>query len=154
MTMVTLTRDAFALLVKEAVAELPKEFKKLLKNIAVIVEDEPGPDERERFGPSGGRLLGLYHGVPFRHRGPYYGNMAPDVIVIYKRTIESICDTEEEVRRQVRATVIHEIGHYFGFSDRELRAIERGNEPDLTLERPASRRGPRRRMAPPAKKES
>jgi predicted Zn-dependent protease with MMP-like domain len=152
--MVVLDREAFALLVKEAVAELPKEFRKLLKNIAVIVEDEPGPEERERFGPRGGTLLGLYHGVPFRHRGPYYGNAAPDVIVLYKRSIESICDTEEEVRRQVRATVIHEIGHYFGFSDRELREIERGDEPDLTREIPSSRRGPRRRMVPEPKKES
>jgi predicted Zn-dependent protease with MMP-like domain len=144
--MFVMDREAFALLVKESVAELPKEFKKLMHNIAVIVEDEPGPDERERFGPGGGRILGLYHGVPFRHRGPYYGNLAPDVIVIYKRSIESVCDTAEEVRRQVRATVIHEIGHYFGFSDRELREIEHGNEPDLTRELPASRRGPRRRM--------
>jgi predicted Zn-dependent protease with MMP-like domain len=142
----TMSHEAFSLLVKESVAELPKEFKKLLKNIAVIVEDEPGPEERERFGPSGGRLLGLYHGVPYKHRGPYYGNHPPDVIVIYKNSIESVCDTEEEVRRQVRATVIHEIGHYFGFSDRELREIERGNEPDLTRELPALRRGPRRRM--------
>ncbi len=152
--MFALEREAFALLVKEAVAELPKEFKKLLKNIAVIVEDEPGPEERERFGPGGGRLLGLYHGVPFKHRGPYYGNLAPDVIVIYKNTIESICNTEEEVRSQVRATVIHEIGHYFGFSDRELREIERGDAPDLTRELPPARRGPRRRMRPEPKQES
>ena len=152
--MFTLDREAFALLVKESVAELPKEFKKLLRNIAVIVEDEPGTDERQRFGPGGGRLLGLYHGVPFRHRGPYYGNLAPDVIVIYKRSIEGICDTEEEVRRQVRATVIHEIGHYFGFSDGELREIERGDAPDLTRELPRLRRGPRRRMPVPPKKES
>ena len=154
MTMFTMDHEAFAQLVKESVADLPKEFKKLLKNIAVIVEEEPGPEERARFGPSGRTLLGLYHGVPYKHRGPYYGNLPPDVIVIYKRPIESICNTEDEVRSQVRDTVIHEVGHYFGFSDRELREIEHGNEPDLTHERPPLRRGgPRRRMAP-FKKES
>jgi predicted Zn-dependent protease with MMP-like domain len=149
--MIKMDRDAFAKLVQDSVAGLPREFKKLLRNIAVIVEDEPGPAERERFGPGGGRILGLYHGVPYKHRGPYYGNIPPDVIVIYKNSIESICDTEEEVRQQVQATVIHEVGHYFGFDDRELRDIERGNAPDLTRERPSSRRGPRRRMARPAK---
>jgi len=71
-----------------------------------------------------GLLLGLYHGVPLKHRGPYYGNIPPDVISIYQKPIESICSSEEEIKKKVREVVRHEIGHYFGKSDKELKEIE------------------------------
>jgi predicted Zn-dependent protease with MMP-like domain len=116
-------RDRFEKLVEDALDSLPRAFKKLIENVAVIVEDAP---DRGREGSLfKGQLLGLYHGVPFVHRGPYYGNVPPDVIVIYQRPIESLCRTDEEVRDEVRETVLHEVGHYFGFSERELRDIER-----------------------------
>lgn len=124
--MIALELAAFEALVGEALDDLPAKFKKLIDNVAVIVEDHPSGDTRRSVGlPSSSTLLGVYHGVPFQHRGPYYGNLPPDVIVIYQKPIESICVTEDEVREQVRDVVIHEVGHYFGFSDRELRAIER-----------------------------
>jgi len=119
-------RERFEHLVEEAVDSLPKRFKKLIQNVAVIVEDYPTRDTRRSVGArSRSNILGLYHGVPYRHRGPYYGNTPPDVIVIYQKPIENICSTEDEVREQVRDVVIHEVGHYFGFSDGELREIER-----------------------------
>jgi predicted Zn-dependent protease with MMP-like domain len=119
-------RERFEHLVEEAVDSLPQRFKKLIQNVAVIVEDYPSRDTRRSVGArSRSSLLGLYHGVPFRHRGPYYGNTPPDVIVIYQKPIENICVTEDDVRARVRDVVIHEVGHYFGFSDRELREIER-----------------------------
>jgi predicted Zn-dependent protease with MMP-like domain len=119
-------RERFEHLVEEAVDSLPKRFKKLIQNVAVIVEDYPTRDTRRSVGaPSRSNILGLYHGVPYRHRGPYYGNTAPDVIVIYQKPIESLGSTEDDVRKQVRDVVIHEVGHYFGFSDAELREIER-----------------------------
>ena len=119
-------RERFEHLVGEAVDSLPKRFKKLIQNVAVIVEDTPTRDTRRSVGaPSRSNILGLYHGVPYGHRGPYYGNTPPDVIVIYQKPIESLCATEDEIREQVRDVVIHEVGHYFGFSDRELREIER-----------------------------
>jgi len=119
-------RERFEKLVEEAMASLPKPFKKLIHNVAVIVEDNPAWETQRRFGASAAtHILGLYHGVPFAHRGPYYGNVPPDVIVIYQKPIEAICRTDEEIREQIQDTVIHEVGHYFGFSDRELREIER-----------------------------
>ena len=119
-------REPFEKLVEEAMASLPKPFKKLIHNVAVIVEDNPSWETRRKFGaPPSTHILGLYHGVPFAHRGPYYGNVPPDVIVIYQKPIEAICRTDEEIREQIQDTVIHEVGHYFGFSDRELREIER-----------------------------
>lgn len=109
---------------------LPAKFKKLIENVAVLVEDFPADDTLRRFGhTSRFAILGLYHGVPYQHRGPYYGNHPPDVIVIYQQPIERICSTDDEIRKQVQATVIHEVGHYFGFSDPELRKIERESRP-------------------------
>jgi predicted Zn-dependent protease with MMP-like domain len=94
--------------------------------VAVLVEDYPSLDVRRRMGaPSRMSILGLYHGTPFQHRGPYYGNLPPDVIIIYQQPIESICTTETEIREQVQDTVVHEVAHYFGFTDAELREIER-----------------------------
>jgi predicted Zn-dependent protease with MMP-like domain len=72
-------------------------------------------------GPPG--LLGLYRGIPLTKRGPGYAGVLPDVITIYYRAICGICDTEEQVAEQVRRTVIHEVGHYFGIDDARLREL-------------------------------
>lgn len=117
-------RENFERLVEEAVSRLPRRFKKYLQNIAVVVEDRPSRDDLGGTR-SGGLLLGLYHGVPLQHRGPYYGNVPPDIIIIYKNSIEQICRTDEEVKEKVREVVLHEIGHYFGLSEEELRDIEK-----------------------------
>jgi len=119
-------REQFEQLVEEAMAGLPQKFKKFIENLAVIVEDYPSGETRRSVGaPRSGIILGLYHGVPFKHRGPYYGNIPPDVIVIYQKPIESICATDEEVKEKVQDVVLHEVGHYFGMSDAELHRIER-----------------------------
>ncbi len=108
-------RQKFERLVEEAVAGIPRRFKKVIENVAVMVEDDP---------PPGRPLLGLYHGVPYKFRGPYYGNLPPDVIVIYQRPIERICRTDEEIKDKVIEVVLHEVGHYFGLEEDELREIE------------------------------
>ena len=119
-------RAAFEKLVEEALEALPRKFKDLLQNITVMVEDFPSPETmRDMKLRSPYQLLGLYHGVPLDKRGAYYGNVPPDVVVIYQRPIEAVCASEEALRDQVRATVIHEVGHYFGLSESDLRRIER-----------------------------
>ena len=118
-------REPFEKLVEEAMASLPKKFRDLMHNVAVIVEDYPPLSTRRRFGAiDKNDILGLYHGVPFQHRGPNYGNLPPDVISIFQKPIEHICADEAEIRAQVQDTVIHEVAHYFGFNDAELREIE------------------------------
>ncbi len=118
-------REQFEELVEKALAELPQKFKKYLNNLAVIVEEKPSRETYERTGASPfSSILGHYHGVPFKHRGPFYGNVPPDVIVIYQKPIEEICSTEEQIKRRVKEVVLHEIGHYFGLSEKELREIE------------------------------
>ena len=111
----------FETLVSEALNSLPSEFAEKLKNVAVVVEDYPNAYQLRKLGLSPSSLLfGLYEGVPQTKRGNYSG-VLPDKITIFKYPILRVSRNEEEVRAQVRATVIHEIGHHFGLSDSELR---------------------------------
>lgn len=110
-----LTRERFQQLVEEAFKNVPKKYLRQIDNVAILVED---------FPPPGQSLLGLYHGVPLKHRGSYYGNLPPDVIVLYKIPIESLCQNEEQVREKIEEVLLHEIGHYFGLDERTLREIE------------------------------
>ncbi|MEW5899872.1 MAG: metallopeptidase family protein [Acidobacteriota bacterium] len=115
-------RERFEKLVEEALAGLPKKFRRHLRNLAVMVEENaPRRCSSRAFS---GTLLGLYHGVPLKDRGSFYGNVPPDVIVIYQRPIEQICFSDEEIKKRVGEVVLHEIGHYFGLSEKELREIE------------------------------
>lgn len=115
-------RAKFESLVAEALASLPRKFRERIENLAVIVEERP-PRRRSSRAPSG-MLLGLYHGVPLKDRGSYYGNIPPDVIVIYQEPIERISASEDEVKERIREVVFHEVGHYFGLTEKDLRDIE------------------------------
>jgi predicted Zn-dependent protease with MMP-like domain len=110
---ITVDPERFEQMVGAALDSLPKEFADLIKNVAVVVEHEPGPRG----------LLGLYQGVPLTSRTSSYAGVLPDKITIYQRAICAICDSEAEVVDQVRRTVIHEVGHYFGISDARLREL-------------------------------
>ena len=105
--------NKFRELVEEAIDSLPEEFAKRLDNVSIVVEDFAGPQLlRSLKLPPWGLLFGLYQGVPQTKRGNY--SMAlPDKITIFKNSIEKVARTEEEIKAQVRATVIDEIGHYF-----------------------------------------
>jgi predicted Zn-dependent protease with MMP-like domain len=120
-----LTHDHFARLVEEALREIPASFRRAMKNVAVIVEDEPSPQVLEEMDiPPGDTLFGLYQGTPLPERGWGYGNTLPDRISIYQGPIEEACDDEDEIRDCVAETVIHEFGHYFGMSEEEIEEIE------------------------------
>jgi predicted Zn-dependent protease with MMP-like domain len=105
--------DRFEQMVSDAVDGLPEEFGKLMRNVAVTVENGPGPRG----------LLGLYQGIPLTNRTTQYAGVLPDRITIYRLAICAICNTEDDVREQVRRTVIHEVGHYFGIDDARLREL-------------------------------
>lgn len=116
-------RKKFESLVEEALASLPRKFRERIENLAVIVEERP-PRRRSSRAPAS-RLLGLYHGVPLKNRGSYYGNIPPDVIIIYQEPIERISASEDEVKERIREVVFHEVGHHFGLSEKDLRDIEK-----------------------------
>ena len=130
-----MTRAAFERLVREAVALIPKRFRKEITNLALVVESEPSDallDEMEIEPPD--TLYGLYQGTPLTERTWSYGNTLPDRIVIFQRPIEEDCDDEDEIRAVIGETLIHEVGHYFGLSEEEIEEIEerywRGETPD------------------------
>jgi len=120
-----LTRKEFEEIVVLALKRIPKSLKKKMENIDVVVEDRASRDLLSEMGlQSPFELLGLYQGVPIDRRGFYYGNVLPDKITLFQIPIESICKTREEIEKKVREVVIHEVGHYFGLDDKELRELE------------------------------
>lgn len=119
-----MTREDFEKVVAEVLDQMPDKFKNAMDNIGIVVEDVPTDEVISKMKlTSPHSLLGLYQGIPLLKRGVWYG-MAPsmpDVISIYQKNIERICRTEQEIKAKVYEVVIHEIGHYFGMSEDELR---------------------------------
>lgn len=114
----------FDSLVEEALAKLPKQFADLLENVAIVVEEEPSEDDLDLLEDeeyeSGEELLGIYRGValPLRTHDMLPG--LPDQIAIFRGPILRVARTRREAVREIRETVIHELGHYFGLSDDEM----------------------------------
>jgi predicted Zn-dependent protease with MMP-like domain len=120
-----MTRERFTELVQEALDGIPRRFRDAMKNVAVVVEDEPTQELLDDMDMDpGDTLFGLYHGTPLTQRGSGYGNVLPDRISIYRLPIEAACEDEEDVRQCIAETVIHEFGHYFGLSEEEIEEIE------------------------------
>lgn len=122
-----MNRLAFEKLVEKSLERLPKKFSAALRNIIVEVENEPPEDLLEDMGIGDGALYGLYQGVPLTEREWNYGNVLPDRIVIYQGPIERDGRADAEIEEIVLDTVMHEIGHYFGFDDSTLYEIEDEN---------------------------
>lgn len=120
-------RAEFRTLVREAVASLPDKLLKNVHNVDIVIERRPNARDRKRSGiGQDGLLLGLYHGIPLTKRGEFYNLVAPDKISLYQEHIEAVCRTDEEVKEQVRKTVLHELGHYFGIDDDRLHELGMG----------------------------
>ena len=120
-----MTRARFEQLVAEAVTLIPKRFRREMRNVAIVIEDEPSPEllrELEIEPPDS--LFGLYQGVPLPERSWDYGNALPDRITLYQHTIEQDAEDEEDMRAVIGETLIHEVGHYFGLSEDEIQDIE------------------------------
>jgi predicted Zn-dependent protease with MMP-like domain len=100
----------FEEMVATALDSLPAELGRLMSNVAVTVEHDPGPPG----------LLGLYEGIPLTSRTTQYAGVLPDRITIYRQAICAICRTEDEVAGEVRRTVVHEVAHHFGIDDDRL----------------------------------
>ena len=118
-------RHEFEKLVVEAVTLIPARFRREMKNLSLVVEDEPSAEllaDMEIEPPDS--LYGLYQGTPLTERTWAFGNTLPDRITIYQRPIEEDCDDEDEIRAVIGETLIHEVGHYFGLSEEEIEEIE------------------------------
>jgi predicted Zn-dependent protease with MMP-like domain len=114
-------KKLFEELVEEAYNAIPEEFRKKIENVVIIVEDYPTRDDLEKLKlRKDSLLLGLYRGVPLPKRSVWQVARIPDEIVIYQKDIERICRNEKEIEDKVNDVLIHEIGHYFGLSDKEI----------------------------------
>jgi predicted Zn-dependent protease with MMP-like domain len=103
--------------VQAALDSLPDDLREAMSNVEIVVDDEP---------PPGSRLLGLYQGIPLTRRGAYYSGALPDKITIYRGPLERMYGFDrEQLRRQVRRVVLHEIAHHFGISDERLVELDR-----------------------------
>lgn len=110
----------FERLVEEALESLPPQFAELLDNVAVVVEQEPSAEDLQLITQEGGELLGLYRGVALTRRRHDMLPQLPDQISIFRGPIMRIALTRREAMLQIRDTVIHELGHYFGLHDHEM----------------------------------
>lgn len=113
--------EEFEALVEQALDGLPDEFAELLDNVVVVVEEEPDPEDLQELGmdPEQEELFGLYQGVPRSERDTHYLAL-PDRVEIYRGPILRSCTDRRQVIREVRDTVIHELGHHFGLDEDDM----------------------------------
>ena len=117
-------RQRFRQLVAEALDDVPEPFLSRLRGVEVVVEDEPSPAVLRQVGlhPRRDTLFGLYEGVPLSERGDTDSMTLPDRITIFYRPLVRAFRRPAAIRRQIRQTVVHEIGHFFGLDDEEIEA--------------------------------
>lgn len=125
-------REKFVKLVEEALDALPARFRKRIHNVTVLVEDLP-PERRVRRGSrnaavvdsddSENLVLGVFEGVPKTMKSVFDLSAGPDRIVLYQKNIEAVCSNEDEIRKEIRLTVLHELGHYFGMTEAQLEDV-------------------------------
>jgi predicted Zn-dependent protease with MMP-like domain len=115
------TPEEFERLVADALDSIPAELGVQMENVAVVVEDWPRPDQ---LAGRRGTLLGLYEGIPLTRRGPMsYAGAVPDRITIFRGPLCARATDSVTLARDVRVTVLHEVGHYFGMTDARLREL-------------------------------
>jgi predicted Zn-dependent protease with MMP-like domain len=116
-------REHFVKVVEEALDSLPQEFRSRIKNVAILVEDFPPNQSPPQPGQQLRLLLGIFHGVPATKKSVFDLPTGPAHIVLYQKNIEAVCSNEAEVRHQIRQTLMHELGHYFGMTEEQLRDV-------------------------------
>ncbi len=114
-----MNRERFRQLVREALDSLPRRFRERIQNVAVVVEDYPpeGADQGEDL------LMGVFEGVPITEKTTWDLQPGPDRVVLYQKNIEAVCDSDAEIREEIRLTVLHEFGHYFGMNEEQLEDV-------------------------------
>jgi predicted Zn-dependent protease with MMP-like domain len=113
-------REEFVNVAEEALDSLPEEFRSRIENVAILVEDFP---PTQSAGHQRRLLLGIFHGVPATKKSVFDLSVGPAHIVLYQKNIEAVCSNEDEIRHQIRQTLIHELGHYFGMTEEQLKDV-------------------------------
>ena len=118
-----LKKEEFERIADDIYDELPKIFGDKIDNVQIVIEDFPTEEESHDVHASKTTLLGLYQGVPLPYRGTWYGARptVPDRITLYQKNIESGCTNRGQLIKRIREVLFHELGHYFGMSEAEIR---------------------------------
>ena len=115
-----LTRAEFESVVSEALESLPKRFADMVENVVIAVEDEPTDEDFDSLDDDDdSEILGIYRGVALTER-THDMQLLPDEIAVFRGPINRVTRTRSEAVHEVRETVIHELGHYFGLDDDEM----------------------------------
>jgi predicted Zn-dependent protease with MMP-like domain len=119
-------REHFDRLAEQALKSLPEEFRKRFENITISVEDYPSSEDIRATGLARYDLLGIFRGAGYPNRGGFFDlpPPLPDEIVLFQKNIESISFTGEDLIEEIRLTLIHEVGHYFGMSEEDLKKYD------------------------------
>jgi predicted Zn-dependent protease with MMP-like domain len=119
-----MTREKFEEIAEEVFNDLPDVFGERIDNVHIVVEEYPNEEDTRETHSSKTSLLGLYQGVPLTHRGTWYGvnPTTPDKISLYQKNIESVCHNDKEVSERIREVLLHELGHYFGMNEAQIRS--------------------------------
>lgn len=117
----TISRQKFDFLLEQAIDDLPPQFAQWLDECPVIVEDEPSAEMRRDMGvDEDGDLLGSFNGVAITMRSVDEAAGLPAHIMIFRKPLMDMCESEEELADEIRITLLHELGHYAGFDEDDL----------------------------------
>ena len=119
-----MTHEEFEQLVKQGIDAIDERFLQKLKNVEIVIEDNPTPYQLKKLNLRGGLLFGLYGGIPQTKRESY-GQVLPDKITIFKNPMERVFSNPKDIKKAVKDTVWHEIAHHFGMDERQVRQAER-----------------------------
>ena len=119
-----LTDEEFDSLITRAMDELPQSYIKGLDNVAIVMADDPTPDQRIKMKLDGKLLLGLYEGVPLTKRGNGWSGMLPDKITLFKNQILAITHDDASLFEQIKRTLWHEIAHYYGLDHDRMHHLQ------------------------------
>lgn len=120
-----MTDSQFETLIVRAMNELPQKYIKGLQNVAIVMEDEPTPEQITKMKLSDSQhLLGLYEGIPLTNRGQGYSFVLPDKITLFKNSILAVAEGESELFEQIKRTLWHEIAHYYGLDHSRIDELQ------------------------------
>lgn len=122
--MYRITDTEFQEAVEKAILSIPEDFRVIIDNVAFVVQDEPTDSQLASVSGNPRReLLGLYSGIALPRRSVHYGigGPQPDTITIFKGPHERVSFSKEDLTERIRVTVLHEVGHYFGMNEQQLR---------------------------------
>lgn len=114
-------REEIIGIVRDIIDQLPDHIRENIKNLEFIIEDQPNSEIKRQF--HGAMILGLYQGIPLPKRGPGYTFVLPDRISLFYENLKKVVQNDGEWPRVLQDVILHEIGHYYGFNEMEIRKI-------------------------------